>query len=57
MIETASRLTLFALYQFTVALGILLFPVAVLARRVGVELPLGRVVARLGTAYENVDAR
>lgn len=57
MIETAYRFSLFALYQFTVALGILLFPVAILANRVGVELPLGQVVARLGTAYENMDAR
>lgn len=57
MIETAYRLSLFALYQFTIALGILLFPVALLARRVGVEFPLGRVVARLGSAYENMDAR
>ncbi len=57
MIETAYRLSLFALYQFTIALGILLFPLALLARRAGVEFPLGRVVARLGNAYESVDAR
>lgn len=57
MIETAYRLSLFALYQFTIALGILLFPLALLARHAGVEFPLGRVVARLGTAYENVDAQ
>ena len=57
MIETAQKAGLLALYQFTVALGILMMPIALLARRAGVRLPVGRIVAAVGTAYENVDAR
>ncbi len=47
------RLALFALYQTTVALGILLLPVAVLARRAGVNLPVGRLVVTMGEAYDD----
>lgn len=57
MFETAYRLSLFALYQFTVAVGIVLLPVALMARRFGVELPLSRVLNRLGRAYENANGR
>jgi hypothetical protein len=53
MIDAVRRLALFALYQTTVALGILLLPVALLARRAGINLPVGRVVETLGTAYED----
>jgi len=53
MIEPFQRATLFALYQTSVVLGILLLPLALLARRGGVTLPVGRLVARLGRAYEN----
>lgn len=55
MIESFERATLFALYQLSIALGIVLLPVALLARQGGVNLPVGRLVARLGEAYE--DAR
>lgn len=57
MIEMAQKAGLLVLYQFTVALGILLMPVALLARRAGVRLPVGRLVAAVGTAYENMDTR
>jgi hypothetical protein len=53
MIAVLNRLALFALYQTTVVLGILLLPVALLARRAGINLPLGRLVGALGEAYEN----
>lgn len=46
------RTSLFALYQMSIVLGIALLPVALLARRVGVELPFGAFVDRLGAAYE-----
>jgi hypothetical protein len=51
----ASRLytaALFVLYQLSLLAGILLFPLAVLTRRAGLELPVHRVVSRLGSAYE-----
>lgn len=57
MIERAYRATLFALYQFTIAVGIALMPVALAARRTGVTLPVHRVVDELGDAYENARPR
>ena len=53
MIDPLQRATLFALYQTSIVFGILLLPVALVARRGGVTLPIGRVVERLGRAYEN----
>jgi len=52
MSRTIRRGALFALYQFTVLLGIVLFPVAMFTRRLGVPLPLGRAVDGAKTAYE-----
>ncbi|MFB6072591.1 MAG: hypothetical protein ABEJ88_06445 [Halobacterium sp.] len=52
MFDRITRLGLFALYQSTLALGILLLPLAVLARRAGVTLPFGRLVERTEAAYE-----
>jgi hypothetical protein len=46
------RATLFALYQFSIVLGILLLPLALLARRAGVALPVHRLIERLGDAYQ-----
>jgi hypothetical protein len=52
MIEMASRLTVFALYQITVLFGILLVPVALAARRLGIQLPIGDLIERLDAAYD-----
>ena len=46
------RTSLFALYQTSIVLGIALLPVALLARQVGVRLPVGELIDRLGSAYE-----
>jgi hypothetical protein len=43
---------LFVLYQLSLLVGIALFPLAVLTRRVGFELPVHRVISRLGEAYD-----
>jgi len=51
----ASRLytaTLFALYQFTLLAGIVLMPVALVTKRLGIRLPIDRAVATLNDAYE-----
>ncbi|MFB6173421.1 MAG: hypothetical protein ABEI39_02145 [Halobacteriales archaeon] len=53
MLEPIERAGLFALYQLSIAVGLLLLPVAVLARRAGVTIPVHRVVERLGRAYED----
>ncbi|MEF8775411.1 MAG: hypothetical protein V5A43_02775 [Haloarculaceae archaeon] len=46
------RTTLLALYQFSLMLGIILMPIALVTRKVGFTLPFHRVVSRLGDAYE-----
>ncbi len=43
---------LFALYQVTLVLGIVLLPLAVALARLGLRLPLHRVVGRLGDAVD-----
>jgi hypothetical protein len=51
MFDRMTRLALFALYQSSVALGILLLPVALVLRQAGVTLPVHRVVERTENAY------
>jgi hypothetical protein len=57
MINSLHRHSLFVLYQLTVALGIVLMPIALVARRAGVRLPFGRIVDTLGEAYEQAESR
>lgn len=56
MIESATRLTVFALYQLTVVFGIFLLPVALAANRLGVRLPVGNLVDRMESAYDRTVA-
>jgi hypothetical protein len=53
MISILERAALYALYQASIALGILLMPVALVLGRVGITLPIHRVVERLDEAYAN----
>jgi hypothetical protein len=55
MANPVYRAAVFALYQVALVVGIALLPLALAVRQVGVELPLGRLVGRLGDAY--ADAR
>ncbi|ELZ98859.1 hypothetical protein C440_00845 [Haloferax mucosum ATCC BAA-1512] len=48
---------LFAVYQLSVAAGIALLPIALAARRMGVTLPVQRLVETTGTAYERAASR
>jgi len=50
------RATVFVLYQLSLLVGITLLPIALAMRRVGVVLPVHRVVDRLETAYERTKA-
>ena len=52
MFDTARRIGLLAAYQLAVVLGIVLMPVALFARTLGVRLPVGDLVATLGEAYD-----
>jgi hypothetical protein len=51
MRTTIERLTAFALFQFSLLLGLLLLPVALLARYGGVTLPIDRLLERSRRAY------
>ncbi|WP_435077404.1 hypothetical protein [Halococcus sp. AFM35] len=46
------RTLLFAAYQAVLLLGIVTFPLALVAERAGLSLPVGRLVERLGEAHE-----
>jgi len=52
MLEPIDRLVAFALYQFSLLLGLLLLPIALLARYGGVTLPIDRLLERSRRAYE-----
>ncbi len=47
---------LLALYQLTLLLGIVLLPVAMVTERLGLRLPVDRLVTELGSAYERASA-
>jgi hypothetical protein len=54
MIERVYHACLFALYQLSIALGILAMPAALAVQQTaGRAPPVHRVVDRVGTAYEN----
>ncbi|MCL9816898.1 hypothetical protein [Natronocalculus amylovorans] len=53
MIESATRLTLFTLYQLTVAFGIVMLPVAITLQKFGVTVPIRNAIEATETAYEN----
>ncbi|MFD1570769.1 hypothetical protein [Halorubrum laminariae] len=56
MFDRIRSSALFGLHQATVAIGISLFPVAVFTRtRLGINVPVGRLVETTATAYENAD--
>ncbi|MFB6299833.1 MAG: hypothetical protein ABEH65_06180 [Halobacteriales archaeon] len=49
------RAVLFVLYQLSVIIGIVMMPIALLARQSGVVLPIHRIVGRLEAAYEQLE--
>lgn len=51
MLERLQHVAYLALYETVVALGILLLPVALLARQVGLSLPIHRLVRRVDDRY------
>jgi hypothetical protein len=50
--ERLYRATLLALYQLTLLVGIVMLPVAMVAERAGLSVPVDRAITRLGDAYE-----
>lgn len=54
--ERIYRAIVLALYQFTLLVGILMMPVALLTKKLGIRLPIDRVVLGLKGKYERTDA-
>lgn len=52
MFDRITRLALLAAHQTTLAVGILMMPIALLARQAGLTLPLGSLVERTQRAYQ-----
>lgn len=50
-----ARTVLFTLYQFSVIIGIILMPIALLARQSGIVIPIHRIVDRFESAYEQFE--
>jgi hypothetical protein len=50
--ERIYRALVLAMYQLTLLMGILLLPVAVVTRRLGLRIPVDRAIERLNEAYE-----
>jgi hypothetical protein len=51
------RAIAFVLYQLSLLTGIALFPMAVAMQKLGVTLPVHRVVDRAGDVYDSAAAR
>jgi hypothetical protein len=56
MVARLYTATLFALYQLTLLLGIMLLPVAMVTERFGFRLPMDRAVSELNKAYDQASA-
>lgn len=57
MIERLQSIVVFALYQLSIAVGIAMLPVALLARRLGLRVPLNRVLDGIEGVYEETAER
>jgi len=53
MIDRLTRAVTFALYQLTIAFGIVMLPVALLTQHLGVTLPVHRLVQAVETLYRS----
>lgn len=52
MIRRVHRATLLAIYQFTLLVGILLMPLALVTQRFGIRLPVDKAVLGVKQRYE-----
>jgi hypothetical protein len=57
MIDKPLRATALALHQLIVVLGIVLLPVALMARKAGVHLPFERAIEATERVYHRVSGR
>ena len=54
MATSLYRATVLTVYQLSIVLGIAFLPVALVAKRVGISVPIDKLLARLDAAYERV---
>lgn len=54
MIQRLTKVALLTAYQSTLALGIALLPVALVARKLGFTIPVHRLIERTELAYRSV---
>lgn len=57
MFAPVSRALVFGAYQLTVALGILLFPAAIVTKRLGIPVPLHRAIRTLAALHDKLDGK
>ena len=57
MRSTLHRAAAFVMYQFSLLVGIALFPMAVLMGRIGIFLPFHRVVSRTEEIYDRATSK
>ena len=53
MNDRVTKFALFAAYQTTLVLGIAFVPVAILARKMGITVPMHRLIERTEKAYRS----
>lgn len=56
MLATLSRTLVFGAYQLAIAVGILLLPAAIVTKRLGISLPVHRVIRALEGALDRLEA-
>ncbi len=54
MIQRFTKVALLTAYQSTLALGIALMPIALAARKLGITIPVHRLIERMELAYRSV---
>lgn len=54
MASRLHRVTVAAAYQLSLLAGIVLMPIALVARQLGVPMPIDRVLRRLGEAWADM---
>lgn len=52
MLDRASKLVALALYHLTIAVGIVVFPLAMVASRLGITFPYHRIVDSAGNRVD-----
>ncbi len=55
MLESVSRAVVFGAYQLAIVLGIILLPAAIVTKRLGIPLPIHRLIRSLEALHDDLD--